>query len=711
MALIGQIRKRSWLLIMFIGMGLALFIITSMFVGNQIPFLDTQNVAGSVNGETINWTDFQAADDALYSGSGSDYYARRNALWNNYFVESAIVGQEAEELGLGVSETEMQDLQFGPNPSPIVRQRVINQTGQFDPNQLAQIRSLMEQGSLNPGYARFWEAQKKEIRTDRLKTKLNDLVSKSMFTPTWMVEQYNTSKNGKATFRYVKVPFDEVDNSEVEVSDADLKNYLMENKAKYSEEEETRKINYVVFDVFPSREDSIAIRDTLARVARDFATATDDTLFVEDNEGIMNPGYYTNDLTEQNTPLSQTLADTLFNAPVGAVVGPYIDGNRYVVTKLMDRRVMPDSVDSRHILISATTPDQFIAAEKTLDSLRILLEDGTANWDTLAKNFSQDPGSSGNGGKYENTTPNQFVPEFSDLIFFKGNIGELYTIRTQFGVHLIEPLARKYTDRNNRTERVKISTISLPIVPSQETQEDVLGKAQDFMANNRTVEEMATAAESAGFTVETSNALKANDYLIGAMGSGETSRSIVRWAFDGNTKVGGVAPEVFSYQDPVEFFDNKYVVAGLRNVQDAGLPNIANVRDEILPLVRNMKKGEVIASKLSQDLTTAASTFNTQIDTASNVTFNRSFVTGVGNEPKVIGAAFNLDANGVSAPVVGSSGVFLIQLITKTEPTTTANIPSLRREASSASRGQVTSFLVRSMRKGADVEDNRARVY
>ena len=721
MALIGKIRNNSWLLVTFIGLGLALFIVTSMFVGNQNPFFDNQLTLGKIEGSKVDWQEFTIAEDALYSNASGDVFGRRNELWN-FFVEDAIVNKEAEALGLSVSDDELEDLQFGNNLSPIITQRFQNpQTRQVDREQLSQIRTLIESGEINPNYMRYWNHQKKEIVKARLQAKLNALVSKSLYTPTWMVEQVNADRNQTAEFHYVHIPFDEIDNSEVELSDADYKAYLEENKAKYIQEEETRKIDYIVFDVEPTKEDSARILEDLTDLIPGFEAAENDTIFAENNYGFVDPRYFTaedtksaDQLTGQPAdPLSEEMIDTLFNASIGTAVGPFEKDGKYMIVKLLDRRIMPDSAKSRHILINAQSPEQFAAAEKTIDSLKTLIEAGTHQFDSLAMQFSQDPGSASKGGFYDYVVPNQFVPAYSDLIFFSGEIGKLYSVKSNYGVHLIEPMGRKFVDENDKTERVKVAVISQPIVPSEGTQKAVYNTAQDFMANNRDLASFTAAATEINQNVEISLPLKENDYQVGTLEAGNTSRDIIRWAFKSSSEVGDVAPDVYSFQDPVEYFDSKYVVAALHSIQPAGTPKLENIKEEIAPQVYNLKKADVIKSKISgTDLNSIASSFDTKVDTASNVNFNTSYLVGVQkNEPKVISAAFSLESNQVSQPIVGDNGVYIVKLLTKTSNSNPPNIAQLRRQTSSSTQVQVPRQLIQAMKKNASIEDNRSRFY
>ena len=721
MALIGKIRNNSWLLVTFIGLGLALFIVTSMFVGDQNPFFDNQLTLGSIDGNKIDWQEFSIAEDALYSNASGDVFGRRNELWN-FFVEDALINKESEALGLGVSDEELEDLQFGNNLSPVITQRFQNpQTRQVDREQLTQIQSLIESGEINPNYMRFWNHQKKEIVKARLQSKLNALVSKSLYTPTWMVEQVSADQNQTANFHYTYIPFDEIDNAEVELSDEDYKAYLAENKSKYIQDEETRKVEYIVFDVNATKEDSASIREDLINLIPDFVKAENDTIFAENNYGMVDPRYFTKEdtksadpLTRQPAdPLSEEMVDTLFNASTGTVVGPFEKEGRYAIVKLLDRRIMPDSAKSRHILINAGNDEEFAAAEKRIDSLKTLIEAGTHQFDSLAMKFSQDPGSASKGGFYDYVTPNHFVPEYSNLIFFSGEIGKLYSVKSSYGVHLIEPMGRKFNDESDKTERVKIAIISQPIVPSEITQKSVYNTAQDFMANNRDINSFVTKAKEQNLNVELSLPTKANDYQVGTLEAGNSSRDIVRWAFGAGTEVGDVAPDVYSYQDPVEFYDNKYLLAALRSIQPAGAPSLENIKEEIQPQVYNLKKAEIIKSKINgTDLQAIASSFDTKVDTASNISFNTSYLVGVQkNEPKVVSAAFSLESGTVSEPVVGENGVYVVKLINKTTLSSPPNVAQLRRQTSSTTQGQVPRQLIQAMKKNAKIKDNRSRFY
>jgi peptidyl-prolyl cis-trans isomerase D len=722
MALIGKIRKNSWLLIVLIGLGLGGFVIMDMFSGQQSIFGSQQSVMGEIDGKVVDINEFNRAEGILYAGgSGNNTYGNRSSLWN-YFVEEAIVSSEADALGLGVSKKELLDLEFGSNDrlSPVVKARYSNpqNPNAVDREQLNQIKGILdggktqmktmiETGQLNPNFPYYWKYQEGEITKDRLQSKLINMVEKSMYTPNWMAEMIGNNQNAKVDFNYVQIPFDKIDDADVALADADYQKYLDQNIAKYTRDEETRKVEYVEFKVTPSKADSTKLQQQITDLKDGFASTDDDSIFVQNNFGSIRQFWMNGDA------LNDAIAETVFQMPVGSVYGPYLDGNSFKAVKILDRQMIPDSAKSRHILISATDAASFAAATKTIDSLKTLLLNG-AEFDTLAAKFSQDPGSAQNGGFYDYVPVNQFVPEFNDIIFYSGNIGSLYSVRTQFGVHLIEPMGRK----GDSNPMVRVAYISQNIEPSEETQELVQEDAIAFLDANPTMESMIKSATEQGFVIETSPSLTRNDFAVGSLGAGNTSREIVRWAFNNDpnnpgAEVGSVSPQVYGFQDPAQYFTNKYVVVGLKNTQEAGVPSVASIKDEIELEVLNMKKGETIIAQLEgkTDLNAIAGQYSAKVDTAKSIAFSGAFIPNVGNEPAVVASALNLDINTTSAPIVGNNGVYVVMPTYKPTAGTVANIPQLRQNEQNSARAQVRARLIQAMRKRADVEDNRARFF
>jgi parvulin-like peptidyl-prolyl isomerase len=106
----------------------------------------------------------------------------------------------------------------------------------------------------------------------------------------------------------------------------------------------------------------------------------------------------------------------------------------------------PESREVRHILVQ----------KKALaDQLYAQLKSG-ANFATLAKRYSKDPGSASNGGKLT-VSKGQTVPEF-DKTAFKLKKGQLSApIKTQYGYHIIQAVSDVKPAQSTPLSKVKAS--------------------------------------------------------------------------------------------------------------------------------------------------------------------------------------------------------------------------------------------------------------
>ena len=709
---------------------LALFILMLMFDNpNQSFFGGSQTMVGDIEGRKIEYKEFNQIHDMLYSSGSTDGFSGRNFLWN-YFVDEALVKKEAEAVGLGVSVPELMKLQFGPEQnrlSGVIRSRYSNPQNPraIDMEQLNQLKDIVTspgkidqmigERQLVPDFKYRWAHQEQEVIKDRLQVKLTNMISKGFYTPNWMAEMISEGQNKKVDFVYVQVPYEEIDNPDVALEDADYQAYFEENKKKYFQDEETRRVEYVVFDVVPTEEDSANVKNEIATLIPQFRDSDNDSLFVESNIGSIDGAYFKKDA------LPPSIADTLMNLPVGSVYGPYYTagvGTRpgtYQAVKIRDSKTVPDSVSARHILRRAEDLATLQAAQKTIDSLKTVIETGVNTFEEMAIAHSQDETNAGKGGDLGTFSQGMMVKEFNDVCFFQAETGNVYSVVTQFGVHLIQVYDKKFETND---PSLQVAYITREIIPSQATQDDVKEMALTMQEQNDDIEKLRAAATANGKTAEVSPSLKANDFSVGTLGSGQGSRELVRWAFGTSQNVdqatvGSVSPQVYSFQNPGQYHVSKYAVAALQSIRPAGMPSYQDVKTDIESEVITRKKGELLKSQLSgmTDLQSIASKYSITVDTATNITFASGYIPKAGaSEPEVVAEALKVDLNQVSAPVAGVNGVYVVRPTNKPAPAA-ANATVARQSSQQSARVQVASKLVPSLRKNASIEDNRSRFF
>lgn len=706
MALIGTIRKNSWLLVVLIALGMGGFVLQDILTSNSRYSAGNTRTMGKVNGIVIDAVEFSETEAVLYGNSNTDnIYSNKANLWN-YFKNKALAESIAKDLGVGVSNEELMDLQFGQNLSPIMQARYQdNQTGMIDRKQLEEIKKAILGDQLNPEYKKFWAVQENEIIHERMQTKMSNMVSKAIYTPSWYAEDlYNLNKT-TASFKYVKVPFEKINDTEVEVKDSDIEKYISKNKKLFTNLEETRVVKYLTIPVTPSSMDANAMNAEIVQLKSDFTSAENDSLFAITHNGVYSNVYYKKD------ELPQQLKSDSISLSKGKIIGPYAETDNLSIAKVLDVRVVPDSVKASHILrsVQAGNADALTKAKKTIDSLKVLLESGRGNFDSLAAKFSQDPGSALKGGDLGTFAQGRMVPEFNDICFLKGSKGRYYAVTTQFGVHLIYIKNQIFL---NQTPKYKVAYVTRAIEPSQETQDSVYIKASELITSNESLESLEKQAKKLNFEIKTSQPLKENDYAFADLGAGPTSRDIVKWSFDDGTEEGDIAPTVYSFNNKKYFFVEKYVIAILDKVMPKGLKSVEDVKKDIEMVVKNELKGKKIAEKIKNtDLNQVANQFQVKVDTANQVAFETVFINNLGSEPKIMSYAFNGEVNKTYGPVVGNTGVFVVMPVLISKPIEKPNLQIEKKTQTDKSRAEIGYRLLNEIAKSVKIEDHRRKFF
>lgn len=701
MGLMNTIRRNPAILIVMIGLAMAGFILMDMVTTGGPG--GSQNVLGKVNGERIDMEVFQRTENRLNPNSTGDILPRREQLWN-YFVDRIIVKEMADDLGLGVGVAELKELQFGTNLSPVIQRNFSNpNTRMVDREQLNSVQQAIESGQLPPELREFWAEQEREVIKERLQSKISNMINKAMYMPTWQAELVHKERSERSDIVYVRVPFDVVPDSDVTLTDADLKDYLAKNIKKFEQKEETRSLRVATISVAPTEADSQAIFKSLADLVPAFETTDNDTTFIETHLGSMDASYFTKDIftTEE--------ADSIFASPIGSVYGPFIEGGSYIVAKILDKMIVPDSVKARHILIQAKDPAGLTAAQTTIDSLIGVLEAKTNSFDTLAFYFGQDATRT-SGGDLGFAAQGQMVKPFNDLIFFKAKPGEYHTVVTEFGVHLVEVTDRKFIENK---EGIRLATLAEPILPSEETQKRQLRKANEIAMTNRTLEELEKAAGSAtDWTLQSTSLFKENDYNLGLLGQGSSVREMVRWAFS-QKSAGTVSQNVYTIEDDQTRVPVAYIVAALERINPAGTPKLEQVKAEVEQIVRTNKKGEKLVTLIgsNKDLLSIAERYGLTVDTAANISFATAFIPEAGNEPAVVAKVSKMSEGSTTPPIIGKNGVFVVTVMSKSSDNPPANVAMIRQQLRTQRANSVAYRFGQAMRSHAKIEDNRATFF
>jgi len=685
MVRLENIRNRSGLLLVVIGLAMLAFILTDLMSSSN-GAVSTDLVLGEVGDEEIDYQAFeqrvqQALEVQRASNPSVNVDQVRNSVWSQV-VRETILSTQYNNLGLEVSSSELFDMVQGDNPYPTVKQSFTNpETGQFDRARLLQFLkediNNDETGQSMQQWLNFEEA----IRKERQNNKYNALVAKGLSASDWEAQLTKKYQSEIRNVSYVQIPFQSIPDSLISVTDSDLKSYIKDNSSKY-QQTASRTIEYVVFNVSPSVEDRNDAQDWIQDIKSDFYQTDNDDLFVRKNSDVFNRVIFVSkdDLTDEVKPLT--------TAQAGTVIGPFNqNANTLRLAKLVEKASRPDSVKARHILI--TTPD----ADAKIDSLKNIISKGQS-FAALAEKFSQDQGSAVNGGDLGWFSEGLMVEEFNNACF-SARKGDLVVVNTQFGTHLIEVV-----DKSKSTEKYKVAYIDRQITYSNTTYQNVFAKAGKFAAENSDYEQFDASTTSENLSKRIADELQESTISIAGL---ENPRELVRWAY--KSEVGDVS-DVFE-------FGNKIVVATLTSIKKEGLKDVEDVRAEVETLVRNQKKSERLMEELSgySSLDEISSNYGSTINTAEGLNFSSTQVPNLGDQPAFVGAAFAVEEGQVSGVFSSKNAVFALKVdkvIAAAENTDFSNAKnSIVNSLKSRSSFQAYQALVELF----DVKDNRAKFY
>lgn len=699
MALIGTLREKMgvWVVV-FVFVAIAAFILGDLF-GNNSSLFTPDNV-GEIAGNTITLKEFQDAvreqevNFAIQYGRSpgqNDRALIENQAWEMLILRNAIQ-KEYDKLGVTVSREELWDMVQGKNVDPGLKSAPFfqNEAGQFDPNKVVDF--LQRIGNENPQTSedRFrWENYQQNMAAARQRIKYENLLLKSANVTTAEAEREYHLQNDVAEIKYLYIPYYAIGDSAVTVTDEELKKYYDENKEKYKAEI-TRDVSYVSIPVIPSSYDSTDYRERLERLAVEFKSATNDSLFAAGASD--DPATAYEKYTPDNLPGNLNAEDL----SKGQVIGPVIDVDAYKIFKVSD--VVPVA-KARHILIKwiDETPEAKLDAEakarRVLNELR-----GGADFAAKALEVSEDPGSKQNGGDLGWFKEGDMVKPFNDAVFNATKPGLVKDlVETQFGYHIIDVTNTK------EDKGFLLATVRYEILPGDASINEALRKAESFQADLSGIEEFKERATQQGLNVLEAKNLRPSDRRIGVLGD---VRQIVRWVF-GQASVGDVS-EVFDLND-------QFVVAVVTKEQEKGHKPFEEVKDEITPTVKNNAKGRIITERLKGkegSLDEIAKSFGTDANvySTSDLKLSSNAIPSAGFDPAAVGLAFSLENGERSEPFAGENGVFIIELQNKTVAPEIADYSVYKTQLQQAAL-QRNYNSAEAIKEYAEIEDKRYRYY
>ncbi|NCB07741.1 MAG: peptidylprolyl isomerase [Bacteroidia bacterium] len=597
-----------------------------------------------------------------------------------------------------MSSEELFDMLQGTNLHPIVQQLFRNpNTGQVDRSAVVRFLKALESGAVDQGQRSYWLYLEKQIVQDRIQSKYLNMIGKGLFVTKQEAQTSLDNRNKQINFDYISLPHSSVADSQVVVTEKDLRSYYDANNNDFKQER-VRRIEYITFTVKPSSEDFKNAEIWINEIKPDFETTTENIQFVTSNSDVS-----FDDTWYKAETLPENIGNWIFQeeAAVNAVFGPYFEDNSYKLAKVNAIEMMPDSVEARHILLKVNSQEEIASKQALADSLKTAIENGS-DFATLARVFSTDQGSAAQGGDLGWFSRGQMVKPFEDAAF-SNKKNQVTVAISQFGIHVIQT-----TNKGKETKQVQVAYLVRNVVPSTRTYQDTYALASKFASENNTKAEFDGAVTEEKLDKKVAS-VRENDRDIAGL---ENARILIRAAYE--TEKGKI---IMSQEgSPIFELGDNYVIASLADVTEEGVAAFDEVKARIELTVLKEKKSEYLVKKATEamngktDLDAIASALNAEINSASSINFNSFQVPGIGMEPALIGTVTSLEVDQLSKPVAGNNGVFIAK-VTAINKNTDGDVDSEQFRLAQNMNYRSSSQAFESLRKKVEITDKRSKFY
>ncbi|WP_165044510.1 peptidylprolyl isomerase [Dysgonomonas sp. ZJ709] len=705
MAALQVIRGRAGLLIGVLGVALLAFILSDFFTSGNAFFNKFKDNAFAVNGDVVStgkYTDRveerEFFEKVMSNKSNLDEATMsqiREVVYQQ-MVKEMMLDEQSEALGLAVTPEELSDMVYGENVSPMLARLPIfvdPQTGRFEKAYLVEFLTDINKdpSALSPQQQqdlltrkKLWATIEGMLKYQRLEEKYASLVAGTVLVNDAEAKAAYTDSKNVASIAYVVEKYTSLSDSSVTVSDAELKALYDLRKNSFKIDSELRKISYFIKDMIPSEDDYAAVKAEMDEGAEKLATT--------DNPALVVAGFSGNQYIDTYIAVSALPAEAkafVESASIGQIYGPVRDNQSFIMYKLVDKTIAPDSIKLQ--IIPLPQGLEFNAANAIADSLLNVIKGGK-EFAVVANEIM--PGS--NGGELPMIDEMSLARAGVPKECFEAAKGEVLKIAINGETQLV-----RVAGKSNPVPKVKLAVVQLPVVVSDKTQSAIDNELNQFISENGNLENFNKAAQAKGYSIVPDALISPSEIALNQTAG---TRQVIHWAF--NEKVGTVKK--------FDMSDKRIIAIIAGEINDDYLP-LSELRKGLeAELIRDKKAEKIIADLKAKNLTSLdayADAVAGKVDTVKFVTFQTGDIAGPGYEP-VLNIYSKIGQTGkLEGPVKGRAGVYAINVVEKTESPTEYNSTQIKQFLRQNSYYQLMSGALQALQGKMDVKDNRVKFW
>ena len=336
--------------------------------------------------------------------------------------------------------------------------------------------------------------------------------------------------------------------------------------------------------------------------------------------------------------------------------------------------------------------------------VRVEIEKG-GDFEELAKEYSEDPGTARKGGDLGFFGRGQMVKAFEDTAFALSSGALSQPFRTQFGWHIL-----KIEDKRGEGDslQVKARHILLKIEPGRDTL-DSLRALADYFSEEVRNSSFDVAALNTGLQTSDTGFITAGAFfpLLGNKTSGLVNAF---W----EARIGAVSP---TYES-----DRGIHVFALTEKREAGARPLDEVKNQVAGRVRQRLKRRIATQRVQSLLADVRSGASLEeaaeklgLRYAEPEPFARTeFVPTVGSRNGFVGKAFELEPGKISDVITTRNGAYVLKVIERI-PEDESNFDlekaSLANQLLSSKRNELITAWFSDLRDKAEIVDTRHHFY